>query len=194
MGMDFISAGWTTDSNYKTDEESVNRWIDDLSDFAVLTRLDQLDESGAFEWEVHLTEPDEHGAEFPIDEHHEDDGAYEENKRTAQEIRDTLKVGAAVAFDSDGRLSNAWPIPGTSLVFNLMGGGSWGDDPFDGYTPLVMFIDALEIWPDLKELTGVVCGGIPDALTIYNHIDTSHNDTGDYDPHGGEKHRYYEEN
>lgn len=157
----FISAGWTTDSSRKVDEEAVNKWIDDLSDFAILTRADLLDEAGIFDWEVWTAAPDETGAEFPIDENHEDDGAYEENKRTAQEIRDTLKFGATVAFDSEARVLNCWDIPGTSLMFNLMGGGSWGDDPFDGYSALVMFLNSLEFWSELKELTSVVCGGLP---------------------------------
>lgn len=154
MGMDFISAGWTVDTEYRHDEDAIIRWIDSLSDFAILTRLDALDESDIFEWEVLTGEPDEHGSEFPI----EDD---EGNQEIAREIRDTLKCGAAVAFDGEARGQNCWEIPGTSLIFNLMGGISWGDDPFDGYSSLVMFINSLEIWPELKELTDVVCGGLP---------------------------------
>jgi hypothetical protein len=170
MGMSFISVGWTTTSTRKPDEEGVARYIDGLSDYALLERLDRLDGSGQYEWEVHRDDDLR-----LIEEGHEDDGAVEENQRTAQEIRDTLKAGAAAAFDSDARMSNVWEIRGSTLVFTVMGGGSWGDDPFDNYSALVMFLEALEVWPDLKELTDILHGGAPTADDVTHHISVEEN-------------------
>lgn len=167
MGMDLISAGWTTTRERKTDEEAVARYIGDLSDFAILANIDRLDESGR--WCVHLGDPDHAGAKFPIEEGHEDTGAVEENKQTAQEIRDALLAGAEVMTDSNIRMSNVWSIPGTTLDFTVMGGGSWGDDPFDGYTDVCMLTVALDLWPGLRTMTDVVCGGLPSADVIAAH-------------------------
>jgi len=156
MGQDFISAGWTSTRSRKTDEEQVKQFLDRLSTEEVLTHIERLDPQGRFETEIE----------------YDDDLAILDtagNNAAAQEVRDALKYGASVAFDSDGRLGNLWEIPGTTLGFTVMGGGSYGDDPFEGYTDVVMLIDSLGIWDGLRDLTDVVCGGLPHADVVAAH-------------------------
>lgn len=157
MGMDFLSVGWTTSRAIETDEEQVKHFLDKLGTEQVLSQIDTLDPGGMYEWDT------------------DDDCQIldnEENRVVAQEVRDTLKFGASVAFDPNSRMANTWQIPGTSLDFTVMGGGSWGDDPFDGYSAVVMLMEALHIWPELKQLTGVICGGLPSAEVIAAWPDT----------------------
>jgi len=155
MGQDMISAGWTSTRSRDVDEEQAKRFFDRLSTEQVLSQLDRLDASGGFE----APETDD---DLNILDN-------EENRALATEMRDMLKFGASVAFDSEARMSNVWEIPGTTLSFTVMGGGSWGDDPFDGYSALVMFIDSLNVWVGLRALTDVVCGGLPHADLINEH-------------------------
>jgi len=52
-------------------------------------------------------------------------------------------------------------IPGTDLEFVFAGGGSWGDDPYDGFTDLVVFVEACDLFPALAAAFGFVCQGLP---------------------------------
>jgi len=158
MSKAFISAGWTTIQSKVPDEEQVKRFIDRLSTEQVLSQMNRLDPQGQYDWD----EPDSDDDLNILDT--------EENLATAQEVRDTLKFGASVAFDADAQTYNVWEIPGTTLGFHIMGGGSYGDDPFDGYSAVVMFIDSLDIWHGLRGLTDVVCGGLPHADVIAQHL------------------------
>jgi hypothetical protein len=154
MSETFISAGWTTTGDYKTDEEAVKQFIDGLGMHDILNHLDELDPQGRYENEV------ETGDDLEILD-------TEENRRYAAGIQADLKVGLDVLGDLD---ENVWVIPGTDLFFHVMGGASYGDNPFEGYDELVMFLNSLDLWDGLRELTDVVCGGLPGATVVAQHI------------------------
>ena len=157
MGMDFISAGWTITRSHEPDEEQVKQFLDRLSTEQVLSQIDRLDPRGMYEWD----EPETRRPQHP---------RHRGEPVMAQEVRDTLKFGASVAFDTDSQMSNNWQIPGTTLGFVMMGGGSWGDDPFDGYSAVVMLIEA-STSGRAEALTNVICGGLPSVDVIEQYPD-----------------------
>lgn len=63
-----------------------------------------------------------------------------------------------------GHLSNQYTIPaepgGKPLWFNIVGGSSWDDSPFEGYDALCMLINAIDRFPSLGEKLGILGGGI----------------------------------
>jgi len=82
---------------------------------------------------------------------------------TREELVDLL-VRAAEEYASTvaGHRSTVhYGIPGTSLEFVFAGGGSWGDDPYDGFSDLVVFVDACDQFPVLAAASGLVCQGLP---------------------------------
>jgi hypothetical protein len=157
MSQAFISAGWTIDMAREPDEEQVKQFIDRLSTEQVLSQIGRFDPAGQYDWD----EPDSDDDLNILDT--------EANLDMAQEVRDTLKFGASVVFDTDTQMSNTWAIPGSTLGFVIMGGGSYGDDPFDGYSAVVMFIESLNVWTGLRGLTNVICGGLPHIDYAQNH-------------------------
>lgn len=102
---------------------------------------------------------------------HIDGGGYFEACGYDEEIRDdfgtdmllpTLMEGWQA--HKSGYLLNQWSIPGTTkdevLWFNVAGGTSYGDNPFDGFDALCMLIDAAALFPTLGERLGILGGGI----------------------------------
>lgn len=78
-----------------------------------------------------------------------------------EEVLDLLRAGADVAGNLDDlRLAVTYKIGDTDRWFYLAGGGSWGDDPFDGYTALCAFLCACETVPRLAEACDFLGGGI----------------------------------
>lgn len=156
MGMGLIGAMWTTRTDITPDHDAISAMIDAVPADYLLKHVEDFDESGGRDWE-------------PLKD---DDGALittgqegEENAGITDEIRSALKNGARAALGGV-RLSNSWGLSGTGLVATFAGGGSWGDDPFDEYADLVMFIDSLHLFPEILEASGVVCGGLPHADTV----------------------------
>lgn len=153
MGLNLLTVGWTVDTNYRTDEQAVRKFIADLPVADIIENTDVLDPSGQFD----TTDDDD---------------------ELAEEFRGLLMTGFETATNPHTRMSNGWRLPETNLIFTIMGGGSWGDDPFDGYGALVMFIAAVEIWPELAGLTDIVCGGLPTATQISQyHINDERTDS-----------------
>ena len=151
MGMDLIGAGWTIDTDHlkvSGDDEhagtaAVAEFMRTLGGTTILSHMDQLDYSGRFEGE--------------------------DDADLIDIVRTTIQQGYEVSIEYGGRATNTWDIPGTNLMFVYMGGGSWGDDPFDGFDALTMFLIACEVWPDLGEKVGFVCAGLPDISTMILH-------------------------
>jgi hypothetical protein len=138
MGMDLITTAWTQE-NGKTDADAVRAIIASLTDDEITSQTEVLDPSGRLGF-----------SDFPDDE--------------AEELRAWISNGADVYLNVDElRLHDCYPLPDTGLWFYVVGGGSWGDDPFDGFTDLTTFIEACSIWPELAEAAGFVCGGLPKA-------------------------------
>ena len=140
MGMDLIGVGFTIRTDRKCDLDAIGRAIEALPDERLddADFIDALDPSGA-------------GMDF-----------------TPEELRDYLNQGAE-EFDSASlghRMSIAYPVQGTALLFIWTGGGSWGDDPFDGFTPLCYFINLCSMVDDVREAAGFVCGGLPGARLV----------------------------
>jgi hypothetical protein len=147
MGQDLISAGWTIDTERTNDVVGVAAFLADISMDDLLANIEALDPSGGLDMSDY-------------------------NEVVANELRDELLSGAEVVLDGGNRMSAVWDIPETSLAFVITGGGSWGDDPFEGFSSLVMFLAALTIWPELKTMTNVVCEGLPsrDALISWLRV------------------------
>jgi hypothetical protein len=88
-------------------------------------------------------------------------------------VRETLKNGAR-EYDSavsGHRMSTDFYIQGTPLEFVWAGGGSWGDDPFDGFSDLCVFINFCPSDDGVRELAGYVCGGLPGAALVALYAD-----------------------
>lgn len=100
-----------------------------------------------------------------------DPGEFFDENVDAETIRDALISGANEYFAATKghRHAIGIPIPGTTLWFHFAGGDSWGDDPFDGFTDLIRFIDATDALGLSTEETGIVCGGIPDPVTALRY-------------------------
>jgi len=150
MGMDFISASFTHDTSKPCDVMAIGALLDGITD----GQLHDPDFLGALDPSAHFDEDCQDEPDFP------------------EEVRDTLKAGAAeyAALIEGSRWSMARTIPGTTLEFVTAGGSSWGDDPFEGFSELCLFIDALDALPDVAQAAGFVCGGLPDVPTITFHI------------------------
>ena len=147
MGMDLIGAGFTRRSDKKCSVDAIDAIInaipdDTLRDEEYLSALDPngvLDRAG-----------DPEHVDFP------------------DFVRDILKSGAR-EYDSaisGHRMSTDYYIQGTPLEFVWTGGGSWGDDPFEGFSDLCLFIDLASQNETIREASGFVCGGLPGALMI----------------------------
>lgn len=139
MGADLIGLAWTRLNITKPDEDEIRAMLADISDEEIMLHLDALDPSGGY---------------FEI----------------ASDAREAIHEGAMLAIGAAGyeRMSALYDIPGTALTFCFMGGTSGGDDPFESFTSLGVFLNATEIWPRLARETGVLCQGLPDAKTIWS--------------------------
>jgi hypothetical protein len=140
MGMDLIGAGFTRNSAVECKIDLIDVAIDLIPDASLEdeTYLNLIDPAGNFD----TVEP--------------------------EEIRDYLKSGAR-EYDSavsGHRMAISYYINGTPLEFVWAGGGSWGDDPFDGFTELCYFTNFAEVDEGIAQLAGYVCGGLPNATTI----------------------------
>lgn len=142
MGMDLIGAGFTVDiSKTPCDLDAINALIDGLTDEQLnddefLNRVDPSD---------YLT--------YSMDE--------EEDIPRA--VRDGLKV-AATEYErtvAGHRMTADYQIPETSLWFFFAGGGSWGDDPYDGWNDLCIFTNFCEVNESIAHIAGYVSGGLP---------------------------------
>ena len=145
MGMDLIMVGWTQNRK-STDKAELVALIDELLDTTLLARKHELDESGLLEVESESEDED------------------------PRILREWLKDGADTYAEMDARrVAQSWVIPETDLRFMTAGGGSWGDDPFDGWSSLCMFLAACEVFPALGEAAGYVCGGLPSPSIAAAH-------------------------
>lgn len=141
MGMSIVAVGFTHDTRNKTPLSVITEALREVPD-SVLTDeefINTIDPSGRWDGE----------------------------NIGADDIRDTL-LGGAIEYNNAlaGHRSTAgWPIPGTSLEFSFVGGESWGDDPFEGFDELCMFLDAVRPLGLPVEKTGLVCNGLPDPET-----------------------------
>lgn len=81
---------------------------------------------------------------------------------TPEEVFSSVMKGAEVFAQRDSaRMSIGFPIPGhDDRDFYFAGGGSWGDEPFDGFNDLCNFISACQVVPGLGQSLGVLGGGI----------------------------------
>lgn len=131
MGMDLIGAGFTVD----TRREPVN-----LS--AVLAYIEGMEEP----------DPNEPISWDPAGLIMSDDDDWRAMLRTG--------VEEYVAVNNASRLVVDFPVGETGNTFVFTGGGSWGDDPFDGFTPLLLFINLLDEDAALRALTNYVGGGV----------------------------------
>jgi hypothetical protein len=59
------------------------------------------------------------------------------------------------------RYGTVYDVPtGDDLLFYIAGGGSYGDDPYDDWSALGMFVNACEARPELAAAAGFFGGGI----------------------------------
>lgn len=94
-----------------------------------------------------------------------------DGEANAEAVRDALISGATEyhAAVLGHRYSIGIPIPGTSLMLHFAGGESYGDDPFEGFHDLCVFVDAVPALGLPVEDTGLVCGGLPDPTTALRY-------------------------
>lgn len=146
MGMDLVGAGFTRNSAVECDLDAIDRAIDLIPDETLRDEdfLRLIDPSER----LYSLDPDDD--DFPSD------------------VRDNLKSGAR-EFDSavtGHRMSLSYYINGTPLEFVWTGGGSWGDDPYDGWSDLILFVEFADAVEGVAQLAGYVCGGLPDASVV----------------------------
>ena len=143
MGMDLVGAGFTRRNDVKCDIDAIDAIINAIPDEKLEDEafLNAIDPSGYL------------GSDM--------DDSWEG-------VRDALKEGAR-EFDSalmGHRMSTSFTIAGSPLEFVWAGGGSWGDDPWDGFTSLCYFINFAEQDIHVRYASGFVCGGLPSKLLI----------------------------
>jgi hypothetical protein len=133
--MDLITVGWTMDNTKKGDfdkaKELIATWVPSRE------RIDEMleDVTGG------LTEEE-----------------LDEGETLLSVLKNYLLAGLEVYFTND-RMVNSYHISG-DYFFHIAGGGSWGDDPFDGWSGLVAFLDACDWNEELAEAAGYIGGGI----------------------------------
>ena len=142
MGMSLVGVGFTVDTERECKTDEVIRFIHGLADEEFDDELlGMIDPSGGY-------------------------------LEDADQAREALKSGAQ-EFSSarDGHRSTMYyTIPGTHLVFVWAGGGTWGDDPFDGFTDLCIFVEYAAVSKQVADLAGFVSGGLPHVDTIKKHL------------------------
>jgi hypothetical protein len=108
-----------------------------------------------------------HSIEYPEDEPIPWDHSGTVSDGNVDDWRNLLMDGAQEYEDAIGghRMSIEWSVgdrDDRSFVFT--GGGSWGDDPFDGFTPLTLFLNAVDEEhggiTGAQALTNFIGGGI----------------------------------
>jgi hypothetical protein len=146
MGMDLIGVGFTRRNDRECSVEKIDALIDAIPD----DKLRDEDFLSAIDPSEAVLNPDWEDAAVP------------------DYVRDALKQGALEYGSalSGHRSSLDFGIPGTPLEFIFAGGDSWGDDPFEGWSELVLFLSLAEHDAALAEAAGFVCGGLPDAATV----------------------------
>lgn len=134
MGMDLIGVGFTHRKSVTCTTDAIEAVLNKLPD-AVLT--DEVLEGALF------------------------DGNLED--ASAEEVRATLLKASEeyIATIAGHRMTVQYSIENTDLVFTFAGGGSWGDEPYDDWNDLALFVAALEHIPQLREPVGFVTGGLP---------------------------------
>jgi len=145
MGADLVGIGFTHDRRITCAEEALLAVVSAIRD-EVLTDevLGFIDPAGAYD-----------GEDLPA-------------------IREALAEGAVEYLSAicQHRMAVGYDIPGTELTFVFAGGATWGDDPFDGFAALCLFVRAAEVFADLGDRAGLVCGGLPDPATILDSTDS----------------------
>ena len=136
MGMDMLTIGYTTRPVPEYSKEALLAIVSAFTTKWLEENIDAIDESGCYESVDELRRAIDQGAEE----------------------FDALATGSH-------RMGVNYGIPGTTLWFTVSGGGSWGDDPYEGWSELGIFIRTCIQSPELAEAAGFICYGIPDATT-----------------------------
>lgn len=137
MGMDLLTYGFTTRNPKHYSAEAVKATLAALTDNWIEDNFDDLDPSGGTE-------------------------DIAEARRLLEDGADSYRL----ILNGDHRMAADYLIPGTDLFFTITGGGSWGDDPYDGWYALGIFLNATHLLPALAEAAALVCWGLPDAATM----------------------------
>jgi hypothetical protein len=130
MGMDLIGIGYTIDPRKDTIQ------MDAVKEF--VAALPEIDDNDPISWDPSGIISDTDDWRWMLE-------------RGAKEYLDTADASRLVIDFEIGRTGN---------TFVFTGGGSWGDDPFDGYTYLCLFTNLLDENEELRALTNYVGGGI----------------------------------
>jgi hypothetical protein len=143
IGMDLIGVGYTRRSDKTVDRAAVEAAIDAIPEERLLygSFLDAID-------------PSEH---------------LSDERPAPAEVRAYLKRGA-LEYASSHRMAVEYQMRGTALVFVFAGGGSWGDDPFDGFDDLCGFVNLCEMVDAVADAAGFVCGGLPSAKLVAQEV------------------------
>ena len=145
MGYDLIGAGFTRRNDKGCDLDAIDALIDAIPD-------EKLRD------EEYLNTIDPADSVLNIVADHPDTPAL---------VRDALKEGAREYDAADsGHMSVDFLFPGTSLGFVFAGGGSYGDDPYEGWSELMLFLNFAEHESAVAEAAGFVCGGLPSAFLL----------------------------
>jgi hypothetical protein len=133
MGMDLITIGFTVTPNPtpKDDPEALTGIIRALSDDWLTDHLDNIDPQENYEDMADLRAAIVNGA-----------GDYEMHRSGMH------------------RYGAFYEINGTPRYFIIAGGSSWGDDPYEDWSDLTLFINACELLPDLAMAAGYCGAGI----------------------------------
>ena len=168
MGMDLITATFTTKNflrlpiKYDDLLTQVTEAVRALDEKQLRADLIKIDPGGYLGDTLELVDED--------DEDGEDDGF----DTVTAELEAGGEVYASIfASDSYFRLEAIHEFVGMDeegdpdlRLLVIAGGGSWGDDPFDGFNSLCYFISACEIYPDLAERVGFLGAGVETGMTL----------------------------
>jgi hypothetical protein len=130
--MDLLVYGFTTRTPEHFDQAALNTALAALTDEMLDGTFGHLDPSGGVE--------------------------------SVEELREYLTSGAEVygsILSGDHRMASDFLIPGTDLFFTVTGGGSWGDDPYDDWYALGIFLNACDQFHQIAEAAAFVCAGLP---------------------------------
>ena len=80
-----------------------------------------------------------------------------------EDMRGMIETGVEdylLHIKGDHRSGNFYTIPGSTHKFYIAGGGSWGDDPYDDWSALGVFLSVCELVPELAQASGYFGYGI----------------------------------
>ncbi|MFE6966875.1 hypothetical protein ACFVAJ_17325 [Agromyces sp. NPDC057679] len=148
----FVTAGFTVDPDVfnanrrdSIDIEEAEMIVAPFVD-EIFPHIEMLDHSGALDGDLY--------------DHDGLDDDEDDRVRVRADMLRHLAVGYQWLITEDGSHSDERKIGSTGLRYVYVGGLTYGDGPFDEYDAVVFLADAVDYSDGLRNLTGILGGGI----------------------------------